>query len=405
MKALSMSHGGSSERSFSTLPPKLLLALCATLALAGCQDHASAAGSPPPAEVSVAPVLSKPVQEWDEYNGRIRAVDSVEVRARVSGYVQRIAFKEGGEVHKGDLLFVIDQRPYRDALDSANAQLERASATTKLAQTQDQRARTLLKAKATSSEEAETRQAEYVQSQADLHAAEAAVATAKLNLGFAEVRAPIDGRVSRAMLTVGNLAVADQTLLTTVVSQDPVYVYFDPDEQSYLRYNAQAREQGLTNSSLVRIGLINEQGFPHVGTLDFLDNQIDPTTGTIHARAMLSNPDHLFTPGMYAHVQLAGGSFENALLIDDKAVLTDQDRKYVYVLGPGDTAVRKEVKLGRMSNGMRVIESGVTASDHVIVDGLERIFYPGAPVKPTTAATDMTAAHAAAAGVLAAAAK
>ncbi|MFC5741329.1 efflux RND transporter periplasmic adaptor subunit [Dyella tabacisoli] len=379
--------------------PKLLLASIATLVLAGCQDGKAAADGAPPAAVSVATLLSKPVQEWDEFNGRVSAVDSVEVRPRISGYVQRVAFKEGDEVHKGDLLFVIDPRPYRAALDSATARLEHARATAVLAQTQDQRAKALFQAKATSSEEAETRQAEYAQSHADLRAAEAAVATAKLNVEFSEVRAPIDGRVSRAMLTAGNLAVADQTLLTSVVSQDPVYVYFDPDEQSYLHYQTQARQgQGRATSSPVRVGLANEQGFPHLGTVDFLDNKIDSATGTIHMRAVLANADHVFTPGMYAHVQLAGAGSANAFLIDDKAVLTDQDRKYVYVLGPGDKAMRKEVKLGRMSNGLRVIESGLSANDNVIIDGLQRIFYPGAPVKPTMVPMEVEVATAPAGG-------
>lgn len=394
MKALAMPHGGAFRPTAICLA-KLFLASTATLVLASCGEGKAANNAAPPAAVSVANVLFEPIQQWDEFNGRVRAVDSVEIRPRVSGYVQRIAFSEGGEVRKGDLLFVIDPRPYLAALDSALARLERAQASAVLAQKQAQRSQALLKVKATSQEEAERSSAEYAQSHADVAAAEAAVATAKLDLQFSEVRAPVAGRVSRAMLTVGNLAVADQTVLTTVVSQDPVYVDFDPDEQSYLRYLAQAR-QGAMDSLPVRIGLVNEQGFPHRGRLEFFDNRVDPATGTIHARAVLRNPEHRLTPGLYAHVQFAGLASSEAFLIDDKAVLIDQDRQYVYVLGAGDKAERREVKLGPINKGLRVVESGLSTKDSVIVDGLERVFYSGAPVKPTVVAMDTAAELAAA---------
>jgi multidrug efflux system membrane fusion protein len=361
-----------------------LLAL--TLLLAACQDNAPASAGAPPAVVNVAAALSRKVTLWDEYNGRIRAVDSVEIRPRISGYVQSIAYKEGDEVRKGDLLFLIDQRPYRAALNSATARLDHVRATVLLAQAQDQRAQTLLKASGISKEEAETRRAAYMQSAADTRDAEAAVAIAKLNMEFTEVRAPIDGRVSRAVLTVGNLAVADQSLLTSMVSQDPVYVYFDPDEHSFLRYGAQAhqgRGGATTAVTKVRIGLANEAGFPHTGTVDFIDNQVNPTTGTIQARAVLTNADRAFTPGLYARVQYAGSDETEVILIDNKAVLTDQNRKYVYVLGAGNKALRKEVELGGMSDGLRVVEKGLTTADKVIVAGVQHIFYAGAPVAPT----------------------
>ena len=400
MKALAMPHDGT-LRPVAVGLVTLLLASTAMLLLSGCGENKAASNAAPPAVVSVAKVLFKPIQRWDEFNGRISVVDSVEIRPRVSGYVQRIAFNEGGEVRKGALLFVIDPRPYRAALNSAVAGLERAQASAVWAQKQAQRSNALLKANATSQEEAERTRAEYEQNHADVSAAEAAVAAAKLDLQFSEVRAPVAGRVSRAMLTVGNLAVADQTVLTTVVSQDPVYVDFYPDEESYLRYLAQAR-QGTMDSFSVRVGLVNEQGFPRRGRLQFFDNRIDPATGTIHVRAVLQNPDHRLTPGLYAHVQFAGIASPEAFLIDDKAVLTDQDRKYVYVLGAGDKAERREVKLGPINHGLRVVESGLTTRDYVIVDGLERVFYPGAPVKPTVvvmgAAGELAAAPPDAAG-------
>lgn len=374
---------------------KFLLASTAMLLLVGCGENKAAGGAAPPPAVSVAKVLSKPIQQWDEFNGRISAVDAVEIRPRVSGYVERIAFKEGGEVRKGDLLFVIDPRPYRATLDIALARLERAQAGAVLAEKQAQRSNALFKKNAGSQEEAERTAAEYAQSRADVVAAKAAVEAARLDLQFSEVRAPVAGRVSHAMLTVGNLAMANQTVLTTVVSQDPVYVDFYPDEQNYLRYLAQARRAAKA-ALPVRVGLIDEQGFPHEGRLKFLDNRVDPATGTNHMRAVLQNPDHQLTPGLYAHVQFAGRAASEASVIDDKAVLTDQDRKYVYVLGAGDKAERREVKLGPVDHGLRVVESGLSTRDYVIVDGLQRVFYPGAPVKPTVVAMGPSAQLAAA---------
>ncbi|MCI4566832.1 efflux RND transporter periplasmic adaptor subunit [Lysobacter sp. CFH 32150] len=357
------------------------------LAMVGCgskaADNAEGAGMPPPPEVSVATVLSKEVRQWDEFTGRVVAVETVELRPRVSGYVERVAFKEGQEVRKGDLLFAIDQRPYQAALDRALADLERARSEARLAQTQDARAQALIEVKAISREEFETRKAATAQGNAGVHAAEAAVASARLDLQFTQVRSPIDGRAGRAMVTTGNLAQADATLLTTVVSLDPVHVYFEGDEQSYLRYNELARKGERDDSrNPVRVGLANEEGYPHAGTVDFVDNQVDPRTGTIRARAVLANPDRVFTPGLFARVQLQGSGQFKALLIDDKAVLTDQDRKYVYVLGPHNAAVRKDVVLGRMIDGLRVVESGLTAKDKVIVHGVQKVFFPGMPVAP-----------------------
>ncbi|MDN5782465.1 MAG: efflux RND transporter periplasmic adaptor subunit, partial [Luteimonas sp.] len=368
-----------------------VLALASMIAVVvsacGSSEAAPGAGMPPPPEVSVATVLSKPVHQWDTFNGRVTAVESVELRPRVSGYVQRVAFKEGQEVKKGDLLFVIDPRPYRAALDQAQAQLQRAHAEAKLAQAQDARAQTLIEAKAISREEFETRKAASAQGNAGVRAAEASVAAAALDLQFTQVRAPIDGRIGRALVTEGNLAQADATLLTSLVSQDPMYVYFESDEQTYLRYADLARKGERTRSSNpVRIGLADESGFPHEGTVDFVDNQVDPTTGTIRARAVFPNPDRVLTPGLFARVQVQGSGEFKAMLIDDKAVLTDQDRKYVYVLGPDNKAVRKDVQLGRMIDGLRVVQSGLTAKDKVIVHGVQKVFMPGMPVAPKTIA-------------------
>jgi multidrug efflux system membrane fusion protein len=329
-----------------------------------------AAGAPPPPTVSVAKVVAREFQPWDEFTGRVSAVETVELRPRVSGYIERVAFEEGREVHKGDLLFVIDQRRYRAVFDRAAADLERARSEARLAASELERAETLLAAKAISREEFDSRRAAHAQGDATVRAAAAAVETARLDLQFTEVRAPIDGRTGRALATEGNLAQADSTLLTTLVSFDPMHVYFDADEQTFLDYAAAARRgEHRTTSSPVRIGLANEAGFPHPGTVDFVDNQVDPRTGTIRARAVVPNADRSLTPGLFARVQLAGGRRQAALLIDEKAVLTDQDRKYVYVLG-------------RKAGDLRVVDRGLEPDDVVIVHGVQKVFFAGMPVTP-----------------------
>ena len=362
--------------------------------LSACTSEA-APPAPPPPEVSVAPIALKTVRAWDDFTGRVSAVETVALRPRVSGYVQRVAYAEGQPVRKGDLLFAIDPRPYRAALDRAEAELARAQAEARLARTQDARAQALIEARAISKEEFETRRAATAQGNASVRAAEAAVAAARLDLQFTQVRAPIDGRAGRALVTEGNLAQADQTLLTTVVSQDPVHVYFEADEQTWLRYQQLARDGTRDDQhNPVRVGLANESGYPHPGTLDFTDNQVDPATGTIRARAVLRNPDGAFVPGLFARVQIEGSGAFRALLVDDKALLTDQDRKYVYVLGQGNRAERRDVVLGPGIDGLRVVRSGLKPGDRVIVDGVQKVFFPGMPVRPKPVAMDRSARQA-----------
>jgi multidrug efflux system membrane fusion protein len=371
----------------------LLVCTCAvTLAipLAGCKPAPDKTPSSP-AAVEVAAVVSKPIRLSDEFNGRVASINSVDVRARVTGYVDQVAYREGDSVKRGDLLFVIDPRPFRDALDSAKANLEREHAAAAFAVIQEKRAQRLNASDAISQEEYQNRDSDLSQSTARVHEAESAVATAELNLSFTEVRSPIDGKTSRAQLTRGNLAQADQTVLTTVVSQDPIYVYFDCDEQSYLRFQERVqRGSGVSSANPVRVALANETGFPHAGRIDFLDNAVNAATGTIRARVVLKNPDHLFTPGLYARVQLESTGTVQALLVDDKAILTDQDRKYVYVLGAGNTAQRKDVQLGPLVDGLRMVQSGLGTGDKVIVSGLQKSFYPGVPVTPKESAMELS---------------
>ncbi|HEX5650449.1 MAG TPA: efflux RND transporter periplasmic adaptor subunit [Steroidobacteraceae bacterium] len=357
--------------------------LAAVYAVARDGQDATAGAAPPPPAVSVAKVVEREFQPWDEFTGRITAVETVDLRPRVSGYIERVAYEEGREVRKGDLLFVIDQRRYRATLDRAAAEYERARSEARLAATELERAETLLASRAISREEFDTRRAANAQGNAAVRAAAAAVDAAKLDLQFTEVRAPVDGRAGRALVTVGNLAQADSTVLTTIVSLDPMHVYFEADEQTFLEYAEAARRgEHRTNASPVRVGLANEPGFPHPGTVDFVDNQVDPRTGTIRARAVVPNRDRSLTPGLFARVQLAGGSRQAALLIDEKAVLTDQDRKYVYVLGPRNVAVRKDIVLGRKAGDLRVVDAGLAPNELVIVHGVQKVFFAGMPVAP-----------------------
>jgi multidrug efflux system membrane fusion protein len=361
--------------------------LLVAVALAGCGTHAATAPAMPAPAVSVAPVLQKAVPQWDDFTGRISAVESVELRARVSGYVERVAYDEGHEVARGDLLFVIDQRPYRTALARAEADLARARSQARLADAQDARAHSLVAVKAISREEAETRSAAAAEAKAAVRAATAALEAARLDLAFTEVRAPIAGRAGRALVTQGNLVQADATLLTTLVSLDPVYVDFESDEQTWQHYQELARDgERAASGNPVRVGLASEDGTPHEGTVDFVDNRVDPATGTIRVRALLPNPERLFTPGMFARVELVGREARPALLVDDKAVLTDQDRTYVYVLGPDNKALRRDIVAGREADGLRVVESGLAAGDKVIVHGVQKVFFPGMPVAPTSIA-------------------
>ncbi|HEX6617385.1 MAG TPA: efflux RND transporter periplasmic adaptor subunit [Gemmatimonadales bacterium] len=352
-------------------PGLLMLAL-------GCADQPPE--PPPPPAVTVAAVPVREVTDWDEFTGRFEAVDAVEIRPRVSGYIRTVAFAEGKQVRKGEVLFEIDPRPYEADLARAEAQLEQARTGAELAGREVARARRLLAVQAISREEFDSRTSAEAQGGASVRAAEAAVRTARLNLEWTRVRSPIAGRVGRAEVTAGNLVQAgppSATLLTTVVSLDPIYVSFEGDEQSYLKYAALA-------GSEVLVGLADEDGFPHEGRVDFVDNQLNPETGTIRARAVLSNADRRFTPGLFARVKLAGGRSYRASLVVDRAVGTDQDKKFVLVLGPDSTVDYRPVQLGPLVDGLRVVTSGLQPGERVVINGLQRV-RPQMKVTPTLA--------------------
>ena len=374
--------------------PYRSLALVAALGLGSSLVGCKAAPPPPPPApaVSVAPVLERDVAEWDEFSGRLEAVDQVEIRPRVSGYIKRLTFTEGREVRKGEVLFEIDPRPYQADLDRAQAQLQQARTAAELAEREVARAAKLVKVQAISREEFDSRTSAQANGVAAVRAAEAAVETAQLNLGWTRVRSPIAGRVSRAEVTEGNLVQAgppDATLLTTVVSLDSMYLYFDSDEQTYLRYSGRAAAAGTRGWRDARfpvyLGLANETGFPHEGRLDFVDNRIDPASGTIRTRAIFTNRDRQFTPGLFARVKLVGSKSVPTLLVRDAAIGTDQDRKFVLVLGKSDSLEYRPVEIGRLSDGLRIVRKGVSAGDKVVVNGLMRV-RPGVKVTPTVVA-------------------
>lgn len=382
-----------------SLPSTALVAALAVV-LAGCGLKAQDDAPPPPPTVGVADVQVRDLAGWDEFTGRISAVETVQLRPRVGGYIERVLFTEGQEVQAGDVLFRIDARSYQASFDQAQAELARARSRAELADSEVERALKLAQSNAIANEVVEQRQATLAQARADVRAAQAHLAAARLELDFTEVRAPISGRAGRALVTAGNLASPDSTVLTTLVSLDPVHVYFEADEQAFLRYREHARASGGDDGhqgNPVRVGLADEAGFPHHGVLDFIDNQVDPGTGTIRARAVLDNDSRHFTPGLFARVQLLDNGARPVLLVDDKAVLTDQDRKYVYVVDDQGSAQRRDVQLGRRVDALRVIESGLAIGDRVIVNGVQKVFYPGMPVdaQPADAGTDAPALAAA----------
>jgi RND family efflux transporter MFP subunit len=375
---------------FRVLPMIGSLTLIAAL-LAGCQPQA--APSAPAPQVNVATVIERKVNDWDEFTGRIQAIDSVEIRPRVSGYIERVAFTEGGSVKKGDLLFVIDPRQYRAELQRAQADAAGAKTRAELARNEVARAERLLAARAISQEEYDERVNKAHETGSAVEAAAAAVEVARLNLEFTQVVSPIDGRVGKAEVTPGNLVGSGEraTLLTTVVSIDPVYVEFTGDEQVYLKYNAMAKSGERASSrdepNPVWMGLANETGFPHPGHMTFVDNQLDPATGTIRGRAIFRNPDGLFTPGLFARIKLLGSGQYNAILINDRAVGTDQNQKFVLVVGEDKTLSYRPVKIGRVVQGLRVVLDGLKPGETIVVNGIQRV-RPGMPISPQTVPMD-----------------
>lgn len=359
--------------------PSLSIALFA----AGCTTSAANAppqGPPPPA-VRVVTAEPREIRPAEELSGKIEAIHHVDIRPRVSGYITAVHYREGSEVAAGALLFTIDPRPYRANLARATAELARARARDELAHVEATRGDRLLAASAIAQAERDSLASTAAQADAEVQAAQAQLALARLDVEFTEVRAPIAGRVGRALVSIGDYVAAAPapTALTQLVSVDPVYVYFSGDERSYLRFASHAE------ASAIAVGLADETGYPHPGKVDFVDTRVDAGTGTILLRAVVPNPDHRLAPGLFARVQLPESAPVKAILVDDKAILTDQDRRFVYLLGAGDTVERRDVKLGRVIDGQRVITDGVAPGDRLIVTGIQKVF-PGG--KATIAQTE-----------------
>lgn len=356
-----------------------LFAVAATLVVSGCSGGEQRGQQPAPPAVEVAEVLTEPTTLWDDFTGRIAAPETVELRSRVSGYIDSVNFTEGELVQRGDVLFTIDARPYRARVRAAEADLARARSQLVLARSQAERAEQLLDSNAISRDEFDRRKAARDSAEAAVSAAKAALESAQLDLQYTRVEAPISGRAGRAMVTRGNLAGADQTLLTSLVSIDPMYVYFEGDQQTLVRSRTfLAKEQ----QPEVRIGLSGEADYPHTGRLDFVDNRLNSHTGTIQFRAVLENPDGALKPGQFARVKMPTEQLSQALLVDRKAVLTDQDRRYVYVVDGENRVVRRDVDAGTQQGQLVVIRRGLRAGEKVVVNGLQKIFFAGMQVQP-----------------------
>ncbi|WP_432768493.1 MAG: efflux RND transporter periplasmic adaptor subunit [Sphingopyxis sp.] len=356
--------------------PLLAPTLFLSLLLAACSGGEQA-GGPPALPVTVAAPLVREVTEWDDYVGRFEAVDSVEVRPRSTGFLQRAHFTDGQYVRAGQLLFTIDARPSQAALDQARAQLARAQATLANARTELARSETLAASQAASQEEVEQRRATVRTGEADVAANRAAIRAAELNVGFTRVTAPISGRVSQRLVDPGNSVTADQTVLTSIVSTSPIHFTFQGSEASLLEYE---RQGDTLLGSPVRIKLQGEEAYNRTGRIDFVDNALSNGSGTITVRAVVPNADGKLRPGLFGQLQLAASAPRAAFLLPDTAIVTDGARRVVYVIGAKDVVQARPVELGPVIDGLRVIRSGVTAKDRIVVGGIQRAM-PGKPAK------------------------
>ena len=378
------------SRTLSSIVLSTLVALLAAT-VAGC-TRVESRGAPQIAQVTAAPALERDITEWDEFTGRLEAVQSVSVRPRVAGLISEVSFTEGSLVHEGQVLFQIDDRPFQAQVDRLRAELAQATVARDRAVTEMNRADRLAAEGAMAVEERERRGTTSADATAHVDAATAALREAELNLEFTKVVSPIDGRVSRALVTRGNLVSGgqgDATLLTTVVSVDPIYASFDADEQAFLRYGDYARPAAVSGKGSLRVevALADEDSFRHVGTLQFLDNRLDPSTGTINGRAILRNPDGRLTPGLFVRLRLPGEVTHRGVLVEDRAVGTDLDRRYVLVVGADKKVESRTVVLGPLVAGLRVVRKGLEPGELVVINGLQRV-RPGMPVNATVAAME-----------------
>ncbi len=395
--ALGPLRGRSVEDGFGDIAGKLQ----ATLSGASAPSSQTPNAASPAPEITVSqPVVRKSI-EWDEYTGRFDAVEAVDVRARVSGYLTKVNFTDGQDVQAGDLLFEIDPRPFERALDQAKAQLDEAKVRVSNANLDVERGRPLLKTEAISKKTFDDRENLLREATAAVKVAEARVKTAELELSFCRITAPISGRISRTLVTRGNFVSGGgndtgNTVLTTIVTQDPIYIYFDVSENDALKYQrlVQASGKGAAGmiGAAVGVALPDEEHFPHSGKLDFLENRLDVGTGTLRARAIVPNAEGLFSPGMFARVRLQGSPEYQALLLPDESIGTDQATRFVYVVGSNDIPVRRTVELGPLIDGLRVIRKGIGPDDWVVLRGQQRIL-PDQKIVPKRIPLTVSEAH------------
>lgn len=370
--------------------PRLVIAVAVAAAIGSAVHVASPVKASPPAPapqavpVSVAAAIERPVTEYDEFSGRLEAIDQVAVRPRVAGYIESIHFTPGAMVKRGDTLFVIDPKPFEAEVARADAALAAARAKLALTGSELARAQRLLEERAIAQREFEERQNAQREAQAALQSTQAALDLTRLNLGYTRITAPISGRVSRAEVTAGNLVAAGASgpALTSIVSTARLYATFEADEQTFLKLAAAGGARGAGRLP-VYMGLAHEQGHPRQGVLEFVDNRLDPQSGTIRVRAVFDNADGVLTPGLFARVKIGGGAEKPAVLINDRAVGTDQNKKFVFVVDGENKVAWREVRLGPVIDGLRIVREGLAAGDVIVVNGLQRV-RPGAVVAPTT---------------------
>jgi RND family efflux transporter MFP subunit len=362
-----------------------LIAVALSLWLAGCNHQSLATHGLPAPEVTVSKPEQKEVVNWNEFTGRTAAVKLVSVTPRVSGYIVNIPFKEGDVVHQGDLLFQIDPRPYQHACEQAVGQLHQAQANKQLQDATFARQQRLRDTGVIAKEDYDTAVSNKDQAAAQVISAQAALDSARLNLEFTHVTSPINGRVSRQLVNIGNLVQADSTQLTTIVSIDPIYAYFSMDELAALRYQRLVGQGKLAGSEEgkfpVYLQLQDETGFPHQGTIDFSDNSFDSSTGTLLVRGSFPNPDGFLTPGSFVRVRVASSPKYDALLVADRAIGSDQDQSFVYVVDSKNIARLRHITIGQLAEGLRVVKSGLQPDDEVVINGIIKV-RPDSPVKP-----------------------
>lgn len=370
-----------------SLRPLLLVSPLIAAVLTGAGSASAQAPGAPPPGVTVAKPVVKEIVEQDQYTGRFDPIEYVEVRARVTGYLDKILFQDGANVKKGDTLFLIDRRPYKAALEQAQAALTSAKARLAFTQTDLERAQVLSRGGNISEQVTDQRRQASQTAQADVDSAEAALRNAQLNYDFTEVKSPINGRISQRLVTEGNIVITDQTMLTTIVSLDPIYFGYTVDEKSFLKYQGTLGiGMGLTQrgkGAQIRIALAGEEKPTRKGTLDFVDNRVDNQTGTVLLRATVENPDGFIKPGLFGIVAMPATKPYQGILVPDEAVSANQDKRIVYVLGEGDKVAAKTVKLGPLVDGYRVIREGLKGDESVVVNGVAKV-RPGAQVKPET---------------------